>query len=88
MAKITFKPPTGAVPEGTAVNDTFDLVCTFRLESGGKACLVQMGDHDMPGYGEKGEKAAAPKPDYSEEATAMAGAGAESAPSSPGPDYG
>ena len=54
--KVTFNPPEGSVPEGTAQGDMFDLVCTFQLESGGKVCLTQMGDHKMPGYGERSAK--------------------------------
>lgn len=82
--KVTFKPPTGSVPEGTQVGDMFDLVSTFQLESGGTVCLKQMGEHKMPGYGasegtDKGNKQHGP---YRQEAADMAA----SAP--PAPDYG
>ena len=55
MKKVEFTPPDGAVPEGTAKGETFDLVCTFELNEEGKVCLTQMGEHDMPGYGKNKE---------------------------------
>lgn len=54
--KVSFKPPDGAVPEGTAVGDTFDLVCTFKLEGAGTVCLTKLGEHEMPGYDERPER--------------------------------
>ncbi len=74
--KVTFKPPVGAVPEGVAVGETFDLVCTFLVEQGGTTCLTVMGETKMPGYGDKTK----PKPSYNEEASAMTAA----APTNPG----
>jgi hypothetical protein len=67
--KVSFKPPMGAVPEGTAEGDTFDLVSTFLLEPGGTVCLKVMGETPMPGYG--GADKTAPKPSYRDEASAM-----------------
>jgi len=67
--KVTFKPPPGAVPEGTSEGDTFDLVSTYLLEPGGTVCLKQMGDIKMPGYG--GSDATGKRPLYRDEAQAM-----------------
>lgn len=76
--KVTFKPPDGVVPEGTAVGDTFDLVSTYRLEAGGTVCLTVMGETKMLGY-DGGEK----KPTaYRPEAAEMAASAPEA------PDYG
>ena len=44
MKDIKFKPLPNSVPEGTQRGDSFDLVCTFRLEENGEVCLEQMGD--------------------------------------------
>lgn len=44
MKEIKFKPLPNSVPEGTQMGDSFDLVCTFRLEENGEVCLEQMGD--------------------------------------------
>ncbi len=76
--KVTFKPPTGVVPEGTAVDDTFDLVSTFRLEKDGMVCLTMMGETKMPGYDSKNDKPGL----YREEAQAMTSTAPEA------PDYG
>lgn len=58
---VEFRPPDGAVPEGTGANEEFDLVCTFRVKDMGTVCLVKMGDTEMPGYNDTGSKS---KPDY------------------------
>lgn len=50
--KVEFTPPAGATPEGVADGEEFDLVCTFRVKSGGTVCLIEMGDQKMPGYSE------------------------------------
>ena len=42
--KIEFKPLPNAVPEGTQVGDTFDIVCSFKLQESGQVTLTQMGD--------------------------------------------
>jgi len=68
--KVSFRPPPGAVPEGTALGEDFDLVCTFRVEQGGQVCLTLMGDHKMPGTSEGAYKHE-PKPSYTGEAQAM-----------------
>ena len=49
---IEFKPPKGVVPEDVGKGDTFDLVSTYRLKDNGEICLIQIGDHKMPGYDE------------------------------------
>jgi hypothetical protein len=84
--KVTFKPPPGAVPEGTAQGEDFDLVCTFRVEQGGRVCLTQMGEHRLPGYTGSQETAHKPAPSYADEAMAMQGAMGGGAP--PGGGYG
>lgn len=57
MAKVTFTAPKDfAMPENVQMGETFDAVCTFKLESDGKVCLVQMGDAKMEGYNEKESK--------------------------------
>lgn len=76
--KVTFTPPMGAVPEGTGQGQDFDLVCTFRLEAGGKVCLTVMGEHRMPGY-DKGKPEE--RPSYRQEAQAI-----QSTAPTPGPD--
>ncbi len=81
MAKVSFKPPAGVVPESTDQDDTFDLVCTFLLESGGTVCLTKMGDTDMPGYGDAAQATKKPAP-YRQEASDMAASAPEA------PDYG
>lgn len=63
---VEFTPPAGAVPEGTAVGEEFDLVSTFRVKKGGTVCLVVMGDQKMPGYEEKSTH-----DNYASEANAM-----------------
>lgn len=83
--KVTFKPPAGAVPEGTAEGDLFDLVTTYQLESGGTVCVKVMGEVKMSGYGDRqAEKA---RPSYQEEASAMT-ASAPASPPSEGGGYG
>jgi len=42
--KIEFEPLPHAVPEGTQADDTFDIVCSFKLQKTGKVVLTQMGD--------------------------------------------
>lgn len=50
--RIEFKAPKGVVPEDVAAGDTFDLVSTYRLKENGQICLIQIGEHKMPGYEE------------------------------------
>lgn len=45
--EIKFKAPKGCVPEGKSEGDTFDAVCTFRVEQNGEVCLTMLGDCDM-----------------------------------------
>lgn len=62
---MTFMPPDGyAVPEGTSVGDTFQELCSFKLEKGGVS-LVKMGDVDVKEDKEEG------KPDYSSYVSSM-----------------
>lgn len=54
--KLDFTPPQGSIPESVKPGETFDLVCTFKVNQDGKTvCLTVMGDKDM-----EPEKAAAP----------------------------
>ncbi len=50
-SKVEFTPPKEfTLPEGVEPGADFDLVCSFRVKKGGKICLVQLGETDMPGY--------------------------------------
>ncbi len=70
MAKVTFTAPSSfSMPEGVQMGETFDSVCTFRVEKDGKLCLVKLGDSDMAGYDDKESK-----PSYSGYAKDMQGA--------------
>jgi len=74
--KVEFTPPEGAVPEGTGVGDTFDLVCSFELKKDGSACITMMGDVPMPGYDKSGKYAEEEdkyRPGFKEEAEKMRG---------------
>lgn len=64
--KIEFEPLPNAVPEGTQVGDTFDLVVTFRLGESGRVTVEQMGDV-------KAESEDKPKfrPDFKDDAKAI-----------------
>lgn len=42
------------VPEGTMPGDTFQELCSFRLEKGG-VCLTKMGDAEMEKSDAKGD---------------------------------
>jgi hypothetical protein len=64
--RIEFKPPKGVVPEGSAPDDTFDLVCSFRVKKNGDICLVQLGDTQMPGYNDSGKAGASYENDAKE----------------------
>lgn len=60
-------PPKGyAVPEGTSTGETFQELCTFRLEKNG-VCLTKMGDVECEA--DKGGSNA--KPDYSNYVNSM-----------------
>lgn len=72
-SKVELTPPMGVVPEGKQVGDDFDLVCTFRVEQGGRCCLTTMGNTPMPGY-DGGETET--KPNYGDMAKSMAESGA------------
>jgi hypothetical protein len=66
MNTISFKPLPNSVPEGTQVGDTFDLVCTFKLEDSGKVTVTAMGDtkvedKDKPKF----------RPDFKDDAKAI-----------------
>lgn len=65
-SKIQFDPLPNAVPEGTQVGDTFDVVCSFQLEDSGRVTLTQMGDV-------KAEEGAKPKfrPNFKDDAKAI-----------------
>jgi hypothetical protein len=74
--RVEFTPPEGVVPEGTAANETFDVVCTFRVESSGEVCLIQIGDEKLPCYDEEETnkpKTKSPLP-YAEESESMTSA--------------
>lgn len=58
--RVEFRPPDGAVPEGTTAGEEFDSVCTFRVKDNGQICLVKLGDTEMPGY----EDSSSYKQDY------------------------
>jgi hypothetical protein len=75
--QVEFIPPKEvAMPEGITEGEDFDLVCTFRMKSGGVVCMTKMGDADMPGYESKGQRARPEsKPDYSAMADSMQQAG-------------
>jgi hypothetical protein len=54
MKRVEFNPPEGMrTPEGTQAGDTFESMATFQVKKDGRLCLVAIGDHTMPGYGEK-----------------------------------
>ena len=72
MKRVEFTAPAGTVPEGVKAGEEFDLVCTFRVTSGGQVCVIQMGDEKMPGYSDKPDKG---KPSYGDEHEAMMGNG-------------
>lgn len=57
MKLIEFKPPAGLVPEGAEDGTTFEEVATFKVKSNGNICLVAVGEHQMPGYSDKGHDA-------------------------------
>lgn len=63
--KVVFTPPQGFTPPETK-GDTFDLVCTFRKEPGGKLCLTHLGDTEMEGYDHDEKNESQHAPDYSE----------------------
>jgi|GEM_PF-5850920 hypothetical protein len=76
-SKIQFDPLPNAVPEGTQIGDTFDIVCTFKLCDSGSVCLTQMGDvkaedEDKPKF----------RPDFKDDAKSIQASmlGGESAP--------
>lgn len=79
--KVRFEVPTSfTIPEGTADDGTFDVVCSMKREGGRNVCLVKIGDTEMPGYGkDKG------RPGYGEYADKMRG---EMAPPPPPPTEG
>lgn len=69
-SKVEFTPPQDfSIPEGTEDGDTFDVVCTFKL-NGSKICMTMLGDADMPGYDNNGDGKET-KPDYSGYAQGM-----------------
>lgn len=50
-SKVEFSPPGGFVlPENVGQDGTFDVVCTIKVDEGGKLCLKKIGDTPMPGY--------------------------------------
>lgn len=55
MAKrIEFDLPEGlSPPEGISKNGQFEALATIQLKEGGRACLVAIDGHRMPGYQEK-----------------------------------
>lgn len=65
--KVEFQLPDGVAPDGVTAGEEFDAVCTFRVKGNGYACLVMLGDVEMPGYRDKAEKA----PNYRDEADEM-----------------
>lgn len=49
--KMVFAVPEGMkMPEGKGVGDEFEAPATFRLEAGGKLCLVSVGGLKVSGY--------------------------------------
>lgn len=54
--RVEFRPPKGMVPEDIQSGDTFDLVSTYRLKPSGEVCLIQAGEHKLPGYEEEDYK--------------------------------
>ena len=61
-----------AIPEGKKAGDTFDVVCTFRVERNGSVCLTKMGDTDTD-YDKGEQPEMESKPDYSEMTKSMQG---------------
>lgn len=55
MKRVEFRPPAGfAVPEGsTEAGQEFESMAKFRVKANGQLCLIAIGDHPMPGYGNK-----------------------------------
>jgi len=63
------KPPKDfQIPEGKQSGDSFDIVCTFRVEQDGTLCMTKLGDSDLPT--EKEEQKS--KPSYAPEAAEIA----------------
>jgi hypothetical protein len=57
MKKITFKIPDGyAPPEGLKEGAEFDAAATFKMEPGGKLCLVKVDDVPLKGYEDEHEE--------------------------------
>lgn len=56
MKKIEFNLPKGfVVPETKTEGDEVEVLATIELKANGRACLVAVDGHDMPGY-EKDDK--------------------------------
>lgn len=52
--RVEFKIPPGyTVPEGTESGGEWKEMATFRLKKNGQMCLVEIGEHKMPGYEDK-----------------------------------
>lgn len=80
MAKYTFKPPAGVVPEGIGPGETFDVVTTYRVDKRGEICPVVIGEARMEGYDENSEEKAEEKPkskQFKDEAADMVTTGKE-----------
>jgi len=83
--RIEFTPPEGVVPEGVQKGETFDLVCSFRVEDDGMVCLVQMGDEKMPGYdGQEETGKSQHRPRYDQQAQGIVSAMSEGGMTGPG----
>lgn len=56
MKPIEFKLPADwKAPEGKQAGDKIDCVCEIELKPNGMACLTELDDAPMPGYGDDKE---------------------------------
>lgn len=55
--KIEFSLPAGwTAPEGKKEGDYIECVCEIELKANGRACLSELDEVPMPGYGDDEEK--------------------------------
>lgn len=67
MAKITFEIPNGlSIPEGTEEGEEVEYMASFRLEKGGKLCLLEIDGQPLPGYDDKGKDTKESEPSFSD----------------------
>jgi hypothetical protein len=68
---VMFTPPKdAAMPEDMESDESFDMVCSFKLMDG-MCCMTKFGDADMPCNGDKKETPKEDKPGYGDMASGM-----------------